>query len=326
MGLEPVNYQIKANGDDITQALAKQLRSLTVTDSQGDSSDTVDIELDNRGKTFLFPETGALLDIYLGKSPDSLIFKGTFEVDELEEPLEIDTLRIHAKAAKMKSSFKAPKDASFDDITLGELVNQIATTHNYEPVISDALAPVHYEHIDQVAESDMNLLTRLAGEQGAMAKPVANRLLVLTKDEAKTASGNDIEPVIISDSENSAGRVTIAERNNYQQVLAHYFDEDLQERQEVSAGTGEPVYVIRSRFANAERAQAKANAKLKSLQRGQKSMALTRPLSPELVAEAPVTIENHKDSANGNWVIEQVTHTISENQAATTSLTLHLPK
>ncbi len=325
MGLAPVNYQVKANGQDITRILQTQLLMLRVTDAQGDTSDTVEIELDNRGQRFQFPETGASLDVSIGYG-DDLIFKGTYEVDEIEEPLESDTLTIHGKAAKMKASFKAPRDASFDDITLGALVEQIAGAHQFEPVISDTLAAIHFEHIDQVGESDMNLLTRLARDHGAMAKPVANRLLVLTKDEAKTAKGNEIQPLVIDDPAPSRGRVTIAERSNYQQVKAYFFDEDIQERQEVTAGSGEPIYVIRTRYPTAERAQAKADAKLRALQRGKKSMALTRPLIPELIAETPITVKNHKDSANGDWIVEEVTHQIVNNQVGTSSMILHLPK
>lgn len=325
MGLKPVNYEVKANGNDITQLIKGRLLLLQVTDSQGEQSDTVDIEVDNRDQKISFPETGASLDISIGYD-NNLVFKGTFEVDELEEPLEVDTLRIHGKAAKIKQSFKAPKDASFDDISLGDLVNQIAGHHNFEPVISSSLASVMFEHIDQVAESDMNLLSRLVKDHGGMVKPVANKLLVLTKDEAKTASGKKIPTVTIDDPADSKGRVVITERSNYNQVKAYWFDEDLQERQEVTAGSGEPVYVIRTRYKDQDKAQAKADAKLRALQRGKKELTLTRPLMPALVAEGPVTISNHKASANGDWIVEEVVHAIGADQVGTSQITLHLPK
>lgn len=329
MGLKAVNFEVKANGNDITQVIKTRLLLLQITDSQGETSDTVDIEIDNRadtsGNKVKFPETGASLDVSIGYE-NNLVFKGTFEIDELEEPLEIDTLRIHGKAAKIKQSFKAPKDASFDDITLGDLVKQIADHHNFEPVINDKLANVMFEHVDQMAESDMNLLSRLVKDHGGIVKPVANKLLVLTKDEAKTASGKSIPKITISTPADSKGKVTIVERSNYNTVKAYWFDEALQERKEVLAGNGEPVYVIRTRYKDEERAQAKADAKLSALQRGKKSLSLTRPLMPEMVAEGPVTITNHKASANGDWIVEEVVHTIGADQVGSSSIVLHLPK
>ncbi len=325
MGLRQVNFSVKANGNDITQAIKGRLLFLQITDSQGESSDTVDIEIDNRDQKVALPKTGASLDVSIGYD-NNLVFKGTFEVDELEEPLEIDTLRIHGKAAKIKQSFKAPKDASFDDITLGNLVKQIAGHHNFEPVINSNLASVMFEHIDQVAESDMNLLSRLVKDHGGIVKPVANKLLVLTKDEAKTASGKSISKIIINSPADSKGKVTITERSNYNTVKAYWFDEALQERQEVLAGNGEPVFVIRTRYKDQERAQAKADAKLRALQRGKKELNITRPLIPEMVAEGPVSISNHKASANGDWIVEEVVHTIGAHQLSTSSAILHLPK
>lgn len=325
MGLKRVAYEVRANGKDITGLIKSRLLLLQVTDSQGDSSDTFDLELDNRDQKVVFPETGATVDIYMGYE-GALVFKGTYEVDELEEPIEVDTLRIHGKAAKVKQTFKAPKDASFDNISLGDLVAGIASAHGFEPVVSDKLASVQFVHIDQVAESDMNLLTRLVKDHGGMVKPVANKLLVLTKDEAKTASGKEIPRVTISDMKNSQGKVTITERSNYKQVKAYWFDEALQERQEVSAGSGEPVYVIRTRYPDQEKAAAKADAKLRALQRGQKTLSLTRPLTADIVAEGPITITGHKASANGDWIVEEAVHAISADQVGTSRLTLHLPK
>lgn len=325
MGLGPVNFEIKANGDDITALIKSRLLFLQISDSQGEKSDSFDLEIDNRDELVSFPETGANLDISIGYA-NNLVFKGTFEVDELEEPLETDTISIHGKAAKLKQSFKAPKDASFDDVTLGELVNQIASEHDFQPVISNSLASVRFEHIDQVGESDMNLLSRLVRDRGGIVKPVANKLLVLIKDEAKTASGKDIPSITISDPASSKGRVNIVERNNFKSVKAYWFNEELNERQEVSAGDGAPCYVIRTRYKDEETAMAKAESKLRALQRGQKTLTLTRPLMPELLAEGPVKIENHKSSANGDWIVEEVVHTIAADQPATSQITLHLPR
>lgn len=324
MGLKTINFELIANGQNITGLIKSRLLLLQITDSQGETSDSFNLEIDNRDQKVPLPPTGATVDISIGYG-DKLVFKGTYEVDELEEPLEVDTILIHGKAAKLKQSFNAPKNASFDDISLNQLVAQIASEHNFTPVVSEQLANIHFEHIDQNGESDMNLLSRLVRDRGGIVKPVANRLLVLIKDKAKTASGKQIPITIIDDPRDSKGRVTIVERNNFKSVKAYWFDEAKSERTEVSAGSGEPVYVIRHRYKDAETAQAKADAKLRSLQRGKKTLNLTRPLMPNLLAEGPVKIANHKSSANGDWIVEEVTHTITADQVATSQITLHLP-
>lgn len=325
MGLMPAKFEILANGNDITKLISDRLIRLVINDVHGEKSDTVEIEIDNRDLLVELPSTGAELSIAIGFG-DELVDKGLYQVDELEEPLDEDKITIHGKASKIKQSFKAPRSENYDDITIGDLVALIAGRHGFKASVSSSLSVISYEHINQEAESDMNLLTRLGRENGALVKPISNNLLFVTKDESKSASGKAIAPIIISDAANSTGRVNITERNNYESVKAYWYDEEKSERQEVTIGNGEPIYTIRRHYKDAEKCQAAAEAKLRSLKRGTKSLELSRPLMPEAIAEGPLIIKEHKASANGDWVIEDVTHTIADGQVATSEFTLHLPK
>lgn len=322
--MKNAEYKVLANDQDITAQIRDRLLQLAVHDAAGEESDTVTIKLDNRDEAVQFPATGATLDVYIG-APDALVFKGTFEVDELEEPLDDDTLTIHAKAAKMKGSIKAPRDATFDDVTLADLVQQIAAAHNYEPAVAEELGRIHFDHIDQRGESDMNLLTRLAREHGAIAKPVANRLVVVPKGQSKTVSGRAIPVIEITDPENSSGQVTIQERNDYQSVTAYWFDETNQQKNTEKAGSGSPMFTIRKTHTSQETAKAAASAKLKSLQRGKVTLSITRPLSPEIVPEGQIRLVNHKKSANGLWLVEDVDHVIEPGTVASTSTSCVIP-
>lgn len=324
MGLNRANFRLVINGEDKTSLFKTRFISLQVCERQGELSDTIDIEVDNRDKKIVLPSTGATIEVSVGYG-DDLVAKGAFEVDELEEPIEVDTIRIHGKAAKLKESFKAPKNAVFDDISLGDLAQGIASEHGFEAAVSSKLANIQFAHIDQIGESDMSLLSRLTAEHGGMVKPTSNRLVLLTKDEAKKVSGAEISAIEITDPKDSTGRLVIAERSNFKQVKAHWFDEVTQQRQELSAGSGEPSYVMRQRFQNQARAQAMASAKLKSLQRDVKTLTLTRQLMPRVIAEGKVEISNHKTSINGTWIAEEVTHTILSGEPATTKMMLHPP-
>ena len=322
--MKNADYQVLANAKDITALIRDRLLQLSVHDAAGEESDTVTISLDNRDNAVQFPATGATLDVHIGPS-DALVFKGTFEVDELSEPLDDDTLTIHGKASKMKGSFKAPKDATFDDITLGDLVQQMATAHNYQPAIAPELASIRFDHIDQRGESDMNLLTRLAREHDAVAKPVANRLVVVPKGQSKTVSGKDIPVIEISDPDNSSGQITIQERNDYQSATAYWFDEPNQKKVAETAGSGEPKFTIRKTYSSADEAKAAAAAKLKALKRGKATLSITRPLSPDIVPEGKLNLSNHKKSANGLWLVEEVDHVIESGSVAYTSASCVMP-
>lgn len=316
--MKPIAFKVKANGKNITAALSNRLLRLVVSDSAGSDSDTVSIELDNRDNVVKLPETGASLDVWIGYE-DNLVFKGTYEVDELEIPLDDQVFTIHGKAVSMKGSLKAPKDRTFDNITLGDLLSQAAELHGYEAKISPDLANITFAHIDQKSESDLSLLNRLARENGGFFKPVANKLVIALKGEGKTVSGKPLGEVTISDAANTSGRVTIQKRSDYQSVIAHWFDEANQTEVEVMAGSGEPQYKIRRNYPDQEQAQQAVDAKLKGFKRGQASIEFARPLTPTLAPETKLTFENHHPVANKQWLIETIEHTIEPNNVASTS-------
>lgn len=312
------NYKIDANGKDITALIRDRFISLVVTDSAGEESDTATITLDNREGKVEFPPTGATLDIYMGFGKE-LVFKGVYEVDELEEPLDADTLTIKAKAAKMKSSIKAPKSAVYDDVTFADVVAKIAAAHGYESSVSPEVGVFAFEHIDQVNESDMSLLTRLARDVGAVLKPVANKLVAVARGDSKSVSGQDLPIIDIADAYNSTGSVSIQERNVYESVTANYFDEATQKSIVYATSSAEPSFAIAKPFKDKAAAKAAAEAMLKEKKRGRASLSLGRPLTAEAVAEGRLNLTNHKPSANGEWLIESVTHSIESGTYAGSS-------
>lgn len=338
-----VDYMIQANGSDITAAIRQRLIKLTLQDAAGEDSDTVVIELDNRDEKIRLPATGAELKVWIG-APGALVFKGAYQVDELEVPLDDQALVIHGKAAKMMGAIKSPRDATFDDITLGDLVAKMASEHGYKPAVSSELAGHVFKHIDQRAESDMNLLTRLSRELDAVAKPVGEKLVVVPKGEAKSVSGKALAVVAISDPKNSSGRVTIQERNDYSSTVAYWFNEAEQRKvpvvaevvegkvavpgdtpasrgptRENAAGADGPRYIIRKTYPDQKSAQEAAAAKLKQMQRGKSTLSITRPLTPQIVAEGQIIISNHTACANQLWAVESVTHVIGSGEVASTS-------
>lgn len=341
--MKKADYRITANDADITAMLRKRFIKLTLQDSAGEDSDTVAIELDNRDNLIRLPSTGAELKVWIGE-PGALVFKGAYQVDELEEPLDDQALVIHGKAAKMLGGIKAPRDATFDGITLGALVAKMAKEHGYIAAVAPDLAKHVFSHIDQRAESDMNLLTRLARELSAVAKPVGGRLVVVPKGVAQTVTGAALPTVVINDPENSSGRVTIQERNDYQSVVAYWFNEAEQRKVPAVAGIvagavsvygdapdniGEatedadsqagPRYIIRKTHTDQKSAQEAATAQLKKLQRGKSTMSITRPLTPGIVAEGRIDVRNHRTSANRLWQVESVTHVIGSGGVASSS-------
>jgi phage protein D len=146
-------------------------------------------------------------------------------------------------------------------------------------------------HLDQTDEGDMNLLTRLARERGALAKFADKRLIFAPKGEAKELLSGVTLPVITIDQGECSPGSTLdrRERNNYKSVRAFWYSDAQAERKEVMAGDDRPVYTIRNKYQDAQSAVRAAEAKLAEFRRG--ALTMTGTLSkgrPEMFAEAPV--------------------------------------
>ncbi|MOA32006.1 phage late control protein GPD [compost metagenome] len=76
---------------------------------------------------------------------------------------------------------------------------------------------------------------------------------------------------------------------------------------------------MRKTHSDQKAAEQAAAAQLKKLQRGKSTMSITRPLTPQIVAEGQLMVSNHRTSANRLWSVESVTHVIGSGEVSSTS-------
>lgn len=309
---------ILANRQDITAAVRDRLLSLKVSDRAGLHTDAVEIRLDDREGRLEIPKKGAELDISIGYKEQGLVKMGLYTVDEIELSGPPDTLIIRAKAANMRSTLKEHKTRSWDKTTLGRLVSTIAREHRLRPRISQPLSVIDIPHLDQTAESDLHLLTRLAKQYDAVTKPAGGFLLFVPKGEARSATGKTIPPVSINRKQTSDYRATMADRGKYQAVLAHWHNVATGVRTPVQVGDGKPVYTLRHSYSDAATAQSAARGKLDALSRGLVTANLTlKHGNPLIAAESKLTLSGFRPGINGDWVVTQVNHEISDSGYST---------
>ncbi|WP_176475776.1 hypothetical protein [Halomonas salipaludis] len=95
-------------------------------------------------------------------------------------------------------------------------------------------------------------------------------------------------------------------------VVAHWRDVDSGETVDAEVGEGEPVNRLLTTYPDAQSARAAASAELRRGQRGEQRLDLTLPGDPQLMAEGRLQLEGFREDADGEWLIEQVEHTLSE--------------
>ncbi len=303
------DFQITADSQDVTAAIRDRLLELRVTDEAGQSSDAVTIRLDDRGNRIALPRKGAELEVALGYLESAVATLGTFVVDEAVLSGPPDTLTIRGRAADLRAAMKAPRTRSWDGITLGDLVATVAAEHGFEPAVAGELAELALGHVDQTEESDLHLLTRLAGQYGAVAKPAGGRLLVVPAGAGKSATGKTMPAVELARGDLARWDVTLADRGRYGAVTTCWHDgSGTGQPQEVTVGEGEPVYRLRGTFRDAAEARAAARAKYEALQRGKGTITAECGGDVRLAAEGEIVISGVRDGVDGRWSLTHVTH------------------
>jgi phage protein D len=308
-------FRVTADGNDISGLLGSRLSSIEVVDRAGIESDSCTITLADPGPFKLaLPRTGAVLEVSLGYFPTATSL-GKFIVDEITVSGPPDQMIItgraspHEETTDGQTDLQTQKTRSFPDgTTLGDLVETLAGEHGLEPAIADDLAAIVPPHIDQLNESDMSLLTRIAANYGAIAKPAGGRLAVVRRGEGRSASGQELPTITLTPGQVSSWSATIARREVAKTVVAVYRDFDGAEDVEVEVGEGEPIRRMRHTFPDEDSARDAAEAELARSEREGGRVTVTLPGRVDLMAEGKLVLAGFREGVAGEWTIEGVTH------------------
>ncbi|WP_032092081.1 phage late control D family protein [Necropsobacter rosorum] len=227
--------------NDITQTVADRLMSMQIDDNRGFEADMLDLQLSDHDGKLALPPRNATIQVAIGWQGEPLIDKGKYLVDEVQFSGSPDTLTIRARAADLKGSLSEQKERSFHNIKLGALIEQIAKENKLESQCAKEYAEQTISHIDQTNESDINLLTRLAEDYGAMATVKNGVLLFIPLGAAKTATGKPIPTVQITKSAGDSYNFSIAESDNYKAVRAYWHNQDTGKRGEITVDTNTKI-------------------------------------------------------------------------------------
>lgn len=335
---------------DITQVVSSRLINLSLTDNRGLEADTLDLELSDHDGKLALPPRNATISLALGWKGAPLIDKGKYSVDEVQfsgGASSADKLTIRARAADLKGSFTEQKERSFHKKKLGEIVDEIAQSNKLKSQVAKELASRLIDHIDQTNESDINLLTRLAEEHGAMCTVKNGTLLFMPLGKGKTVTGKEIPLRQIIRKNGDNYNFSIAESENYKAVRAYWHDTDSGKRGEITVDENtkivkkqrmtkgrrlskrkyneieqqEPITSdssqiksLRHTYASEKTAITAAKSAFDKLKRGVATFSLNLAFGePDLMPETPIELSGFKAEIDAtNWLITRVTHNLSD--------------
>lgn len=311
-------FRVLVNGSDVTSIFADRLVSLVVTDEAGVQSDSVEVTLSDTGLfgRLEIPPKGAEIEVWLGYMLQAK-FMGLYIADEVEVSGPPDTMRIratasiHGESSSGKLALTTQRLRSWpDDTTMSALVAKIAQEHGLKPVVSKSLASVVLPHLDQVDESDISLLTRVAQSNDAIAKPAGGALAMVKRGESLSASGEPLPVVLVPRKAVKSWSMREEMRASSGQVVATYRDLGSGADREAIAGEGEPIKRLRNRFSSLAEAQSAANSEKARSERAGRQLSLGLVGDPDLIAEGRLRIVGLRAGVDGDWLVRRVTHSV----------------
>lgn len=320
------DFKIVMDGFNATSKIGDRLLSITVQDDAGVKSDTVRIELDDRGNTLLEPPDGAAIVVFMGYKGRGLMPMGLFTLDKVEYEVAPDRMIIQGKAADFGGSIKDQKSRSWDDKTIEDIVTTIAGEHDLKPKIADRFKAIKYDYLAQRAESDINFLARIGREQDAIATVKQGALLFIGKGEGKSASGLTLPQAWVFKSQALAGtRVTKNKATIYKSVKATWHDKESGDKKSVTVGDGAPVFEITHPHQSRDAAKSAAKAKLDEQARLGHSLSVKLEGTPLLRAEGQLLAIGFRLGVPPLWSIKSVVHRLT-SAGFTTQVECELPK
>lgn len=309
------DFDIIAEGNSVTEALKRSLISLHVTDGSGTTSDEAEICIDYNSSA---SKLKGKLQIFLGYKETGLLLMGVYTANEITIQSPPQTLRIKCNAASLRGSLKEKTSKEWKDITLSDLIKEIAQKHGYEGKIAEKFKNIFIPHITQTNESDMNFLERLGQDYDALVKSVVGYIIFVPKGEARSAIGKVLGTTVLTPQEVINWRVNFNVRNKYGSVIAKWYSYEMGKTTEEKVGNEDPSYSMQTPYSTAESAISAATAKLKQLKRSTSILNVTVPGNPELCAEAKISLSGFCQEIEGEWVISKAEHILNSRGYQTT--------
>jgi phage protein D len=312
---------ITIDGRPASNLFWQRLISVTVTDKEGSSSDTIDLSL-NAGMPpdLAIPRRGAIITCQMGPSLGDLADFGTFTADDVTLhflPYKID---VQGKAADMRASLKEHKSRHFDGETFGGVVQKMAGEHGLAAQVDPEIAAFagREGYFLQEGESDLHWIERQARRLNGLFTIKNGRLIIAKKGAGMTAGGAALGGLVVTPGMvvEGTGSVTFAEREGHKTVRAAWHDtaEGVRKYEEAEANPeAEATYILRHDHTTQDAARRAAESRAKELQRQAETTSVTINGNTAARGGAPMSYAGIHPQVDGQpFIIESAAHSFSK--------------
>ncbi len=323
-------FSIIADGVDVTPAISTALISMTISDNEGTSNDTLSLEIDDLDGSIAAPRTGVVLRALGGYEGNMRDF-GLFSVDSVvysgwPQKITIGAQAVAAKSLARHRALKAYPEKDFP--TYGDIFTAVAEAVQLPLRISASLAQLPNPYEAQQEEDSQEFLLRMGENIGASVTWKAGQIVVVPKGAGQAVSGSALDLLRVAVGENLVDyTVTQRDQPQHSSVEATWYDRKKNERKVVQVETGQEgqPLLLRRPYSGEEEAMSAAKAASRKLQRIRADATFLIDGTPGAMAEAWATVSGIRADVDGKWRIKQATHSFSGTGSYSTSLDCETP-
>ena len=308
-------WRVMLDGKDISGKIAPRLMSLTITAERGQDADQLALTVSDHDGQLALPKHGVTIDVSLGWDTTGLVSMGTFTVDEVEHSGTPDKVVIRARSAKLASSVRQKRTGSWQDVTLGDVIDEIAGRNGIKPHVDAATRSKPIAHLDQTNESDLNILSRLGKLYDTVATIKVGEMLVSPVGQGKSASGKALPSITLTRRDGDQHRYHKADRDAYTGVKAEWHDVGAAEDKGVIAGDKTTVKTLRTKYANEDDATQAATSEWNRVQRGTATFELAMARGrADIYPEMHAAVRGFKPEIDATaWLVKRVEHALGDS-------------
>lgn len=166
VAVKPV-WLVTYEGAEVSDELSPMIVSCEYTDELKDKSDALELTLEDRQgrwRSGWWPSKGDRIEVAMGLEGAPLLDCGAFQVETTKLSGPPDTVAVSALATARVQPLRTKQSKAFEDLTLKELVDQVAREFDFEVVGN--VATVRLQRVTQAQETTLAFMRRLANDYG----------------------------------------------------------------------------------------------------------------------------------------------------------------
>jgi hypothetical protein len=319
-----VDWQVEIAGQDLTAAWRPVLQSITVTDRDGEASDSCSLELDDSAGQIRLP---AKRSPVLVRINGARVFAGFVETVQSSGSRSAGrVLRVQAKGFDTGGKAKEPQRFHLDDADLGGFLGKLAERSGLSIKVDPQLAAIAQDYWAADGDSLISAGQRLARKYGATFKIRGDQAVFA----AQGAQALGVTEAIYGDNLIDWSITPRQPRRQFAGGRAHWFDRASAafKIKDLEFGNGVEIpalNVLRPTLADEAEADAVLDARGRENDREGGTGTVKLDLALSAVVEGVCRISGARTGVDGEYVISSITHTASRTGASVTSLELKQP-